>query len=81
MWDIVVASNGTPNLLMRSLGFVVHEVMDSGQKSFKKCCQLLSGFLANDHLLRMSHQSANDKGDNEMIPRAVHRSSGILPYS
>ena len=61
MWDIVVASNGTPNLLMRSLGFVVHEVMSSGQKSFKKCCQLLSGFLANDHLPHVSRQSANDR--------------------
>ena len=31
------------------------------------CHQLLSEFLASDHLLRMSHQSrlsANDKGDN-----------------
>ena len=25
----------------------------------------------------MSHLSANDKGDNKMIPRAVHRSPGI----
>ena len=33
--------------------------------------------LANGHLPRVSRQSANDKGDNEMIPEAVHRSHGI----
>ena len=35
---------------------------------------------ANDHLPRVSRQSrpsANDKGDNEMIPGALHRSPGI----
>ena len=42
-----------------------------------RCHQLLSRFLANDHLPRMSSQSANDKGDNEMILGAVHRSPGI----
>ena len=43
-----------------------------------RCYQLLSGFLANDHLsrvLRQSRLSANDKGD-EMILGAVHRSLG-----
>jgi hypothetical protein len=33
--------------------------------------QLLSGFLVNGYLHRVSHQShlsANDKGDNEVIP-------------
>ena len=42
--------------------------------------KLLSGFLANDHLSRVSrqsHLSANDKDDNEMIPGAVHRSPDI----
>ena len=42
--------------------------------------QLLSGFLAKHHLPRVSCQSrlsANDKGDNEMISWAVHRSPGI----
>ena len=53
------------------------------KKSFKlvwRCHQLLSGFLAKVHLLRVSrqsHVSANDKGDNEMIPGAVHISPGI----
>ena len=37
----------------------------------------MSEFLAKDHLPRVSHQSVNDKGDNEMIPGAVHRSPGI----
>ena len=41
------------------------------------CHQLLSGFLANDHLPRESRQSAN-KGDNEMKQEAVHRFSGIF---
>ena len=38
------------------------------------------GLLANDHLQRVSRQSrlsGNDKGDNEIIPGAVHRSPGI----
>ena len=39
---------------------------------------LLSGFLAKDQLPRVSVTSvANDKGDNEMILGAVHRSPGI----
>ena len=41
-----------------------------------QCHQLLSGFLANDH----SHQSllsANNKGDNEVKLRAMHRSLSI----
>ena len=42
--------------------------------------QLLSGFLANGHLPRVSRQSrlsANDKDNNEMIPEAVQISAGI----
>ena len=49
------------------------------QRSFKlvcRCHQLLSGFLDNDHLPRVSRQSPNDKGDNEVKPRALHRSPG-----
>ena len=45
-----------------------------------RCQQLLSGFLVNGNLPRVSCQSrlsANDKGDNEMIPGDMHRSSGI----
>ena len=50
------------------------------KKSFKLvwwCHQLLSGFLANGHLPRVSLQSclsANDKSDNGLKPGAVHRS-------
>ena len=43
-----------------------------------RCHQLLFGFIANGHLLRLSHRSrlsAND--DDEMIPEAVHRSPDI----
>ena len=63
-------------------GSVVHGTMGCGQENFKivwRCHQLLSGFLAPDLLSRMSRQSllpANDKGDNSMMPRAVHRSPG-----
>jgi hypothetical protein len=42
-----------------------------------RCHQFMSGFLTKGHLSRVSSQSrlsANDKGDNEMMPRAVHRS-------
>ena len=39
--------------------------------------QTLSDSLANDHLPRVSRLSANNNGDNEMIPEAVHRSPGI----
>ena len=45
-----------------------------------RCHHLLSGFLANVHLLRVSRKSrlsTNDKGDNEMIPGVVHRTPGI----
>jgi hypothetical protein len=34
-------------------------------------------FLAKGHLARQSRLSANDKGDNEMIPGAVHRTPCI----
>ena len=60
--------------------YVVHGAMGCGQKRFKlvcRCHQLLFGFLANVHLPRVSRQSrlsANDKGNNETIPEAVHRS-------
>jgi hypothetical protein len=39
--------------------------------------EFLSGFLAEGHLSGVSRQSANDKSDNEMMPEAVDRSSGI----
>jgi hypothetical protein len=44
------------------------------------CHQLLSKFLAKGYLPRGSRQSrllANDKGNNEKIPGAVHRYPGI----
>ena len=53
------------------------------KKSFRlvwRCHQLLSGFLSNDHLPRMRHQSrlsANDESDSEKILEAVHRSPDI----
>ena len=49
----------------------------AAEKSFKlvwRRHQLLSGFLTNGHLPRVSRQSCltvNDEGDNEMIPGAV----------
>ena len=61
----------------------LHRAMDCGQKSAMlvwRFHQLLSEFLAKDHLplvLRQSRLSANDKGDNEMIPGIVYRSPGI----
>ena len=57
---------------------VVHGAMGCSQKGFKlvsRWHQLLSGFVASDNLPRLSRQSrlsANDKGDNEMIPGTVH---------
>ena len=57
--------------------------MGCGKNSFKlvwRCHQLLSGFLPNDHLPRVSWQSplsANDKGDNEVKPGAMHRSPRV----
>ena len=59
---------------------VVHGTMGCGQKSFQQCHQILSGVVANGHLPRVSRQSlpsANDWGDNEMVPGAMHRSPGI----
>ena len=44
------------------------------------CHQLLSGFLANGHLPRVSRQSclpANDKSNNEVKPGAVHKYPNI----
>ena len=55
----------------------------AAKKSFKlvwRCHQFPSGFLTKGHLPQVSCQShlpANDKGDNEMIPGAVHRTPGI----
>ena len=54
--------------------------MGCSQKNFHlvwRCQQPLSGFLANDHLPRMSRLPANDMGDDEMKPGVVHRSPGI----
>ena len=54
---------------------------DFAQTSFKLiwwCHQLLFGFLTEGHLPRVFVMLvANDKGDNEMIPGAVHRSPDI----
>ena len=39
-----------------------------------------SGVLANDHIPRVFPQtrlSVNDKGDNEVLPRAAHKPPGI----
>ena len=46
-----------------------HGLRPKSFKLMRRCHQLLSGFLANDYLPRLS--------DNEMIPGAVHRSPGI----
>ena len=49
-------------------------------KNFKlvwRCPHFLSRFLANSHLPLVSHLSANDKINNEVIPGAVHVSPGI----
>ena len=62
---------------------VVHGAMVCNQESFIivwRWHQHLSGFLANGQLHRVSRQSrlsANYKGDNEMVPGAVHISPGI----
>ena len=50
------------------------ELWAAAKESFKlvwRCLQLLSEFLAKDHSSRVSRLSANDKGDKELIPRAV----------
>ena len=60
--------------------FCVLGAIVCGHKSFRlawRCHQLLSGFLAKGHFSQFSRLLANDKGDNEMIPGAVHRSPGI----
>ena len=57
--------------------------MGCGQEKFIPmwwCHYLQSGFLANGHLLRVSrpsHLSANDKRDEDVKLRALHRSPGI----
>ena len=62
---------------------LVHGAMGCGQKTFKfgwRYHQLLSGFLAKGYLPRVSlhlRLSAIDRGGNEIIPSAVHRSPGI----
>ena len=53
---------------------VVHGAMGCGQKSFNLVSRyhlILSGFLVNGHLSRVSRQSrlsANDRGDKDMVP-------------
>ena len=57
----------------------VYGIMACGQKSFKlvwRCHQLLFGFLANDHLSRVSRLSTNDIND-ETKPQVLHRCLGI----
>ena len=53
------------------------EPWDADNKSFMLVWQLPSRFLANSHLPLVSHLSANDKINNEVIPGAVHVSPGI----
>jgi hypothetical protein len=55
---------------------IVHGAVRCSRNSFT-LVWLPSGFLANGHLPRMSRPSANYKGDNEVKPGAVHRSTGI----
>ena len=67
--------------------FLLPHTWSHGQQPEKKsimlvcrCHQLLSGLLANGHLLQVSRQSllsANDKSDNKTKPGAVYRSPGI----
>ena len=47
--------------------------MGCGQKLFK----LMWLCLPNGHLSRVSHQSTNDKDENEMILEIEHNSPGI----
>ena len=59
---------------------VVYGAMGCGRKSFKLvwlCHQLLSGFLVEGYLPRVSLLSAKGNGNIEIIPGAVHRSLGI----
>jgi hypothetical protein len=59
------------NRLPLILTTILHGAMDCDQNSCMlvwRCHQLLSGFLTNDHLPRVAHQSPNDKGDNEIKP-------------
>ena len=66
---------------------VVNGAMGCGQKIIKivcRCHQLLSRFLANGHLPRVSCQSrllANETGDNEMILGCYAEISSHLSYS
>ena len=57
------------------------EPWTAAKKSFKlvwRYHQLLSGFLVKDHLPLSVTFVSNDKGDNEMIPGAVHRFPDIF---
>ena len=62
---------------------LVHGAISFGQESFMLMClyyQLISGFLSDDHLPRVSCQSGvsvGDKSDNVMIPVIVERCPGI----
>ena len=52
----------------------------AAKKIFKlawQCHQVMSRFLTKGHLARVSCQSANCKGVNEMIPGPMHGSPGI----
>ena len=65
------------------LFFGIYGAIDGGQENLTlvwRYRQPLSEFLAKGHLhqgSRPSRLSANDKGDNEVKPGAVHRSPGI----
>ena len=66
-----------PIFLIRSRNPVIHGVMVVAKRRFTllwRCHRLLSVFLANGHLPRVSRQS-RIRGNNkvEMIPGTVHR--------
>ena len=75
--------NGRRTECLKNTTAPVHGAMGCSQSSFMlvwRYHQLMSGFLANDHLPRVSRQSplsVNDKDANEMRPGTVHRSHGI----
>ena len=56
-------------VVMVVTGVDVHGAMGCGPKSFKlvwRYYQLLSGFLVKRHFPRVSSQSVNNKGDNDI---------------
>ena len=61
----------------------MHGAIGCSQKNFTlvwRYHQFLSGFLVKGHMPQVSRHSclsANNMDDNEMIPRAAHRSPGI----